>query len=81
MTADPAQGDASKPRGDHGTEPDADTCAAAIDVLLHGMRNDQQRAHAAGFLLEELERLYGAARIPRPRWIDVLREKSMGGAR
>lgn len=54
------------------TDPSPAACAAALDVLLQGMP-DEQRRHAAGFLLHELERLYGAAGVPRPPWIDALR--------
>jgi hypothetical protein len=34
---------------------------------------EEQRGHAAGFLLDEVERLYVAAGVPRPSWIDALR--------
>jgi hypothetical protein len=34
---------------------------------------DEQRRHAAGFLLNEVERLYVASGVPRPSWIDALR--------
>ena len=54
------------------TEPTPATCAAALDVLLHGMPVEQ-RPHAAGFLLDEVERLYMAGGVPRPSWIDALR--------
>ena len=58
------------------TEPSPADCAAAIDILLHGMP-DEQRSHAAGFLLEEVERLYGVAGVCRPRWVDALRTEQV----
>ena len=54
------------------TDFDAHTRANCIRILLDGMA-DTQRAHAAGFLLAEVERLYLAGRIPPPVWIAELR--------
>lgn len=53
-------------------EPDITTIRAAIKILLHGLV-PEQRAHAADFLLRELERLYLAAARPPPSWIGELR--------
>lgn len=53
-------------------EPDITTIRAALKILLHGLIQEQ-RAHAADFLLVELERLYTAAGRPPPSWIGELR--------
>lgn len=60
------------------TEPDAATRRAALVSLLHAMPPEQQ-TRAAGFLLQEVERLYVAAGIPRPVWIDELRSDMRRG--
>lgn len=53
-------------------DPSPADCAAALDVLLSGIPVEQ-RVHAAGFLLQEIERLYAAAGALRPPAIDALR--------
>jgi hypothetical protein len=53
---------------------DAPTCRNALDTLLHGLP-EEQRGHAAGFLLAELDRLYVAAGHAPPPWINVLRSE------
>ncbi|HYW13090.1 MAG TPA: hypothetical protein VE871_14115 [Longimicrobium sp.] len=57
--------------------PDALTCRAAIDVLLHGLAQEQ-RAHATAFLLDELERIYSSSRQLPPTWINGLRAMQTG---
>lgn len=52
--------------------PDISTIRAALKTLLHGLV-PEQRAHAADFLLKELEWLYTAAGRPGPSWIGELR--------
>lgn len=52
--------------------PDPDACLAAILILLHGLAEEQRR-HAVNFLLDDLERLYYAARCRPPHWINLLR--------
>ena len=52
---------------------DPAVCHAAIHGLLHALP-DEQRPHAAAFLLGELARLYEAAGRPFPEGLRVLRE-------
>lgn len=61
------------------TEPDTAAFASALAVLLHGLA-PEQRANAAGFLLDEVERLYGAAGVSRPLWLDDLRHSGNASA-
>jgi hypothetical protein len=56
------------------SEPPPDACSAAIQILLHGL-GEQQRAHAFGFLLGDLERLYLSAGCSPPAWINTLRAR------
>lgn len=56
------------------SEPDAETCSAAIRILLHGL-GEEQRSHAFGFLLGDLERLYLSAGCSPPAWINMLRAR------
>lgn len=53
---------------------DAETCGAAITILLHGLP-EEQRGHAFLFCLDDLERLYLSAGCAPPWWINVLRER------
>jgi hypothetical protein len=53
-------------------EPSPATCRAAIQILLHGLA-DEQRPHAAVFLLRDIEDKYTAAGRPAPMWIGELR--------
>lgn len=62
------------------TEFDARTYGNALRILLDGFR-EEQRGHAAGFLLAELDRLHVAAGNAPPRWINVLRSMAKTGSR
>jgi hypothetical protein len=54
------------------TEPSTASCRAAILILLHGLA-DEQRQHAAVFLLRDIEEKYLAGGRPAPTWIGKLR--------
>jgi hypothetical protein len=58
---------------------DARTCANALDALLQGFP-DEQRGHAAAFLVADLERLYLAAGHGVPPWINGLRFRARSSA-
>jgi hypothetical protein len=50
----------------------------AVEVLLHGLP-PEQRQHAGGWLVDDVERLYTSAGKTPPAWVGMLRREYVAG--